>query len=233
LDQRIHVPSGIVALAFTYRPGGAAGPPSPFRIRYLWRETSGDRIEVLDDEGRICERIPGVQDPEHEKVLRGHFQKTSRELRQMVLGVRLADLYADFRGDVVRTVKNGEESVSLVLEPRNPKRLRRVTIELGRDGLPWRTQKEYLSQDRLVQHHTWETRGDVHVLTVVQHIYTPAVTGQRGEAFAHRFTWQKIGGRLLLASVRKEGPDLPPEVTGTTEFQDMQVNEDVPEFTPQ
>lgn len=258
LDERIYVPEGIVALSFTYAPGSKASAAGNVRVRHSWREGVGDRTELLDAEGRAFDRTtrkptsdPAAEREEDLRLLRSlgiafvpedpakadeeirkHLRTTSRELRQVVLGQTFLRQYGDWRGEVVRKIKNGEEHVSLVLEPSNPKRVRRVVIDLGRDGLPWRSEKELMNRDRIEMHLSFEPRDSKVVLSKVQHLYTPGTPGEPGVAYAYSFTWQKVDGRLLLATVRKEGRDIPPEFAGTTEFASMLVNDAVPVFEP-
>jgi hypothetical protein len=245
LDRRIYVPAGIRALHFVIRPGSKGeGARADFRVRYSWRDGVGDRIDILDDDGNVLDRIPGYMPSKdateelvkradkNERTLRAHFLATSRELKEMVLGRTWSEHYAAWRGQVVRKTKNGEEFVSFVVEPLEPQKVRRVTVELGRDGLPWKIEKVYLSGDRVVQHPSYDARGDRFVLAKLQHVYTPGTPGQGGLAFAFVFTWQSVKGRLVLATVTKEGRDLPPEALGVTELADLRLDDDVPPFEP-
>lgn len=244
LDGRIYraTREGLRALSFTFRPRIEGENAPKLLVRYRWRAGIGDRIDFLDEEGEVLERPPklpdleelhrqGRLDQEPGTLLTTQMLTASRGLGTSARGVGLLELFGDFRVRVDRKVVNHEETVSLILEPRNPKRLRRLTITLDRQGRPWRWERRLLDGTSVLQFHTFEERGAHWLLHQLQETVTPA--GQTtGISYAYETTFQKVQGIILPASISKQSPALPDWARGRTDLTDMKVNDDVPPFEP-
>lgn len=234
LDAKIYSPPPIDALTFLYRPGSEAIPEPPYRIRYFWKKGVGERTEFVDNQGIVVEKLPGFTEERQQSELAKHFRASSKELGEIVRGMTFRERYAEFRGRLVTRTVNGAPEDALVLDARAPKRVRRVVLSLGRDGLPWKSEKELVNGDTVVQQFSYEPHGEGRfLLTKVQHFHTPAQVGQRGFSLAYVFEYQLVGGVLVVSTIRKTSRDLPKEAVGTTALVDLRLNAEVPEFVPE
>jgi hypothetical protein len=244
LDARIYraTREGLKALSFTYRPRVEGEDPPDIVVRYRWRAGVGDRIDFLDENGEVLEsppKLPGLEelhrqgrlDDEPGRIFTTRMLTASRGLGLSARGVGMLERYGDFRVRVNRKVVNHEETVSLILEPRNPKKLRRLTITLDREGRPWAWERRYLDGSSVIQYHTFAEREGQWLLRQLQETVTPAGS-TAGISYAYDTTFQKVQGILLPASITKESPALPDWARGRTELTDMKVNDDVPAFEP-
>ena len=236
VDAKVYRPTdhGLSALTFGFRPGvmlrGAEGPsrgPAPFIVRWTWRkgaagEPDHDAVEFLDPQHKLLEAIP-----EEFAAVAPSMELAARGFGRTFLGQRLAEDFAAFRGRVVRRVVNGREELELVLEPRNPKSLRRLKMHLDRAGLPWQWDREYLDGSSARETRSYIEREEGRLLQDVKQVFTPGDSTKRGLSFAIRTEYRKVGGYILPARVTKSGPDLPDWETGTTEFLDIRVDDEV------
>lgn len=232
IDDRIYRPPETAALSFSFRPGSEQDGQAPYRVFYQWRKGLGDRVDLLSDDGTILEAPPQATTDEQRSVMNAHLLATARQLGEMLRGRTWIEEYADFRGSVVSERVNGELEERLVLEPRNPKKLRRVVVRLARDGMPWRSEKEYIDRHNVEINHTFDQRGEKRILTKVQHVHTPANPAESAMSFAYLFTYQKVQGEMYLATVTKTSREQPKGALGTTEFLDLKVNDQVLPFEP-
>lgn len=232
LDAKIYCASaaGLRAVSFTYRPGADTTSRAGFRVRYFWRAGVGDRVEFIDKEGKV-DPLPPLPEKYREQM-RGFYLGTSRRLGDILRGRTFADRYRTFRGRVVRQVVNRREEVTLVLEPRSPKRIRRIKVRLDRRGLPLHWEIDYLNGDKRDEKRKYEQRDAQWVMTSRQERVTPGTPSRKGTAQAFVATYQKIGGYYLLSTIRKAVPGVAPGVKGTTEIKEVLVDGDVPAFTP-
>lgn len=235
-DARIAPPLKATAFRFEVRPKirtpeGKEGE-APFRVRYSWREGCGDRIEFLDDEGKVLEHAPDA--PENLRAeARAHHLDAARGLAAFVRGRTLVETWSHCRGRVEKSRVNGREEITLILEPAEKKHLRQAELLLDRRGVPWKIQRTMLDGSRIVQHPQYELAGELFALQVLQHIEIPAIARDAARQYAWEIKWQRVSGQLVPASIAKLSKDAKEPGLGLSAILALCLDAEVPAFEPE
>jgi len=248
VDGRLYRASchGLKALCFTFRPeiNNLKGRPlkaASFRVRYLWREGVGDRVDYLDDKGTLRAHLDelGVEGPHPENLKKRRQIDTrfyllhGRLFRLQFLGRTLLERFGKHRLRVFHRKVNDRDEISIQIEPRHPVRLKRLTIILDRNGLPWKRELRLTSGWYHLYQYAFLKRPEGYLIKSYQLFATPPDGTRKGFNYAVAFSYQRAGGFLLPATIKKSGHQLPARERGMTNFQDLLVNQKVPAFKPQ
>lgn len=241
IDQRLAPPAKLKALQFRFQPRlapmrqGKDNEPAPFQVRYLWREGVGERIEWLDREGDASvelESLLGAGENESTLALARELALRAREFAQRMRGRTLEEEFSGWNGRVLRRRLAERDAITLEFQAKDPKRVQSVTIELGRDGLPWRKRRTFVNGDAIEGVEAYLEREGRYVLHTVHIREQPAGGMRQGRASALIFQWQLVRGQRLLSSFEVKGKDLQPHELGATEFFDVAIDGDVQSFEP-
>lgn len=178
VDARIYRPRdhGLKDLQCVWRcKGDGALASVDFMIKFAWRAPYAERIEVLTADGKPMTEVPKLLREQKPNYIAEQVEGMKALVYTRVIGLRLADVYADYYKKVSKREVNNKIETRIEMTPRKKKLFSKIVLKL-RDGLPY---EEIKSRDSGV---------DLHIL----HNYA-----KEGELFLPKLFHSEVENRLM------------------------------------